>query len=139
MTAPANADILLVEDSDADAELTTRALRKGRVVNPIHLARDGQEAIDFLAAAATLPRVVLLDLKLPKKSGIEVLEWIRAEPRTRTLPVVMLTSSREEPDIARCYALGVNSYIVKPVEFDAFAKAVVDIGLYWMLLNEPAR
>lgn len=139
MTAPIHAEILLVEDSEADAELTARALRKGRVVNPMHLARDGQEAIDFLNTTDRIPKVVLLDLKMPKKSGIEVLEWIRNDPRTRTLPVVMLTSSREEPDIAKCYALGVNSYIVKPVEFDAFAKAVIDIGLYWMLLNEPAR
>ena len=139
MTVPSHVEILLVEDSEADAELTTRALRKGRVVNTLHVARDGQEAIDFLAGATELPKVVLLDLKLPKKSGIEVLEWIRNQPRSKVLPVVMLTSSREEPDIARCYALGVNSYIVKPVEFGAFAKAVVDIGLYWMLLNEPAR
>ena len=139
MTVPTHVEILLVEDSEADAELTTRALRKGRVVNTLHVARDGQEAIDFLAAATELPKVVLLDLKLPKKSGIEVLEWIRSQPRSKVLPVVMLTSSREEPDIAKCYALGVNSYIVKPVEFDAFAKAVIDIGLYWMLLNEPAR
>jgi CheY-like chemotaxis protein len=139
VTVPSHVEILLVEDSEADAELTTRALRKGRVVNTLHVARDGQEAIDFLAGATELPKVVLLDLKLPKKSGIEVLEWIRNQPRSKVLPVVMLTSSREEPDIARCYALGVNSYIVKPVEFGAFAKAVVDIGLYWMLLNEPAR
>lgn len=139
MTATSQPEILLVEDSEADAELTTRALRKGRVVNPMQLARDGQEAIDFLAGVTTLPKLVLLDIKLPKKSGIEVLEWIRGQERTKVLPVVMLTSSREEPDIARCYALGVNSYIVKPVEFDAFVKAVIDIGLYWMLLNEPAR
>jgi two-component system response regulator len=139
VTATEGIDILLVEDSEADAELTLRALRKSRIVNPIHVARDGAEALAFLEASTSLPRVVLLDLKLPKISGLEVLERIRADPRTRTLPVVALTSSREEPDIARCYALGVNSYIVKPVEFDAFAKAVVDIGLYWMLLNETPR
>jgi len=139
VTVPAHVEILLVEDSEADAEMTTRALRKGRVVNTLHVARDGQEAIDFLAAATELPKVVLLDLKLPKKSGIEVLQWIRSQARSKVLPVVMLTSSREEPDIAKCYALGVNSYIVKPVEFDGFAKAVIDIGLYWMLLNQSAR
>jgi two-component system response regulator len=118
--------------------LTLRALRQHRLANRIEVARDGAEALAFLgAASAPLPKVVLLDLKLPKVSGLEVLEAIRADDRTRTLPVVVLTSSREEPDVKRCYELGVNSYIVKPVDFDAFVKAVADVGLYWLLLNQP--
>jgi two-component system response regulator len=132
-----NVDILVVEDSPADAELTLRALRGGRVANRVHVARDGAEALAVLDRAAALPRVVLLDLKLPGLGGLEVLERVRGDPRTRTLPVVVLTSSREEPDIARAYALGANSYIVKPVEFDAFVRAVAETGLYWMLLNQP--
>lgn len=132
-------EILLVEDNPNDAELTLRALRKHNLANHIQLARDGAEALEFLTDPTRLPRVVLLDLKLPKVSGLEVLERIKNDPRTRALPVVVLTSSREEPDVQRCYALGVNSYIVKPVEFDAFVKAVADVGLYWMLLNERPR
>lgn len=131
-------EILLVEDNPEDLELTLRALRQHRLANRIHVARDGAEALAFLKAHQThLPRVVLLDLKLPKVSGIEVLESIRADERTRMLPVVVLTSSREGPDVSRCYALGVNSYIVKPVDFDAFVKAVAEVGLYWLLLNQP--
>lgn len=131
-------EILLVEDNPDDLELTLRALRQHRLANRIEVARDGAEALAFLgAASAPLPKVVLLDLKLPKVSGLEVLEAIRADDRTRTLPVVVLTSSREEPDVKRCYELGVNSYIVKPVDFDAFVKAVADVGLYWLLLNQP--
>ncbi len=131
-------EILLVEDNPDDRELTLRALRQHRLANRIEVARDGAEALAFLSAAsAPLPKVVLLDLKLPKVSGIEVLEAIRADDRTRTLPVVVLTSSREEPDVKRCYELGVNSYIVKPVDFDAFVKAVAEVGLYWLLLNQP--
>jgi CheY-like chemotaxis protein len=131
-------EILLVEDNPDDRELTLRALRQHRLANRIEVARDGAEALAFLGAASVpLPKVVLLDLKLPKVSGLEVLEAIRADDRTRTLPVVVLTSSREEPDVKRCYELGVNSYIVKPVDFDAFVKAVADVGLYWLLLNQP--
>jgi CheY-like chemotaxis protein len=129
--------ILLVEDDPADVELTLRALKSKNIANEIHVARDGAEALDFLRTAKQRPRVVLLDLKLPKVSGIEVLREIRRDPRYKLLPVVVMTSSREEPDVAACYALGVNSYIVKPVEFDAFAKAVADVGLYWLLLNQP--
>jgi CheY-like chemotaxis protein len=129
--------ILLVEDDPADVELTLRALRSKNIANEIHVARDGAEAIEFLRTAKQRPRVVLLDLKLPKVSGIEVLREIRRDPRYKLLPVVVMTSSREEPDVAACYALGVNSYIVKPVEFEAFAKAVADVGLYWLLLNQP--
>jgi CheY-like chemotaxis protein len=131
-------EILLVEDNPDDRELTLRALRQHRLANRIEVARDGAEALAFLGAASTpLPKVVLLDLKLPKVSGLEVLQAIRADDRTRTLPVVVLTSSREEPDVKRCYELGVNSYIVKPVDFDAFVKAVAEVGLYWLLLNQP--
>ena len=131
-------EILLVEDNDEDLELTLRALRHHRVTNRIHVVRDGAEALAFFRSHLTqLPKIVLLDLKLPKVSGIEVLEAIRADERTRALPVVVLTSSREELDVTRCYALGVNSYIVKPVDFDAFVKAVAEVGLYWLLLNQP--
>lgn len=131
-------EILLVEDNDEDLELTLRALRQHRLTNRIHVARDGAEALAYFKANTNqLPKVVLLDLKLPKVSGLEVLEAIRADERTRSLPVVVLTSSREEPDVKRCYDLGVNSYIVKPVDFDAFVKAVAEVGLYWLLLNQP--
>lgn len=131
-------EILLVEDNDEDLELTLRALKQNRLTNRVHVVRDGAEALEFFKTHINqLPKVVLLDLKLPKVSGIEVLEAIRADERTRALPVVILTSSREEPDVARCYNLGVNSYIVKPVDFDAFVKAVAEVGLYWLLLNQP--
>ncbi len=131
-------EILLVEDNDEDLELTLRALRHHRVTNRIHVVRDGAEALAFFRSnLSQLPKIVLLDLKLPKVSGIEVLEAIRADERTKALPVVVLTSSREELDVTRCYALGVNSYIVKPVDFDAFVKAVAEVGLYWLLLNQP--
>lgn len=132
-------EILLVEDSQDDAELTIRAITSNKITNRIQLVKDGVEAIRFLKASDALPRLVLLDLKLPRMDGLEVLKEIRENPRTRTLPVVILTSSREEPDIARAYELGVNSYIVKPVEFEGFVKAVTDAGLYWLLLNEPPR
>lgn len=141
-------EILLVEDNPEDAELTLRALKRNNLANRIHHARDGVEALDFLFArgehavrgnpAATL-KVVLLDLKLPRVDGIQVLQQIRSDPRTRLVPVVVLTSSREDPDVARCYALGVNSYIVKPVEFEEFLKAVSSLGLYWLLLNQPPQ
>lgn len=138
-------EILLVEDSAEDAELTLRALKKHNLANRIHHAKDGVEALDFLfargphAAQSTLRmlRVVLLDLKLPRVDGIEVLTRMRADPRTKLVPVVVLTSSREDPDISRCYALGVNSYIVKPVAFEEFIKVVSSLGLYWLLLNQP--
>ena len=131
-------EILLVEDNNEDLELTLRALKQHRLANRIHVARDGAEALEFLKKPGSqLPKVVLLDLKLPKISGLEVLQAIRADERTRALPVVVLTSSREEPDVRRCYDLGVNSYIVKPVDFDAFVKAVAEVGLYWLLLNQP--
>ena len=138
-------EILLVEDSAEDAELTLRALKKHNLANRIHHAKDGVEALDFLFARGPhadqstlrMLRVVLLDLKLPRVDGIEVLGQMRADPRTKLVPVVVLTSSREDPDISRCYALGVNSYIVKPVEFEEFIKVVSSLGLYWLLLNQP--
>jgi two-component system, response regulator len=137
-------EILLVEDNPNDAELTMRALEKCKVVNPIHVVADGAEALDFLfcrgayreRASNNRLKVVLLDLKLPKVDGIEVLRQIKSADGLRLLPVVVLTSSREDPDIVRCYQLGVNSYIVKPVEFSSFIDAVSTLGLYWLLLNQ---
>jgi two-component system response regulator len=129
--------VLLVEDDPEDVALTTRALKRHNLANQLQVANDGAEALDILCVAPP-PRVVLLDLKLPKITGLDVLKRIRSDERLRTLPVVVLTSSREEPDIARAYALGANSYIVKPVDFEQFIKAVGEAGLYWMLLNQPA-
>ena len=139
-----SADILLVEDNPADVELTLRALRKANLANPIHVAADGAEALDYLFGTgkdeaksdAHHPRVVILDLKLPKVSGLEVLRRIKSGPATRTIPVVVLSSSREAPDVKEAYALGVNSYIVKPVDFEKFVEAVGTLGMYWLLLNE---
>jgi two-component system response regulator len=133
------AEILLVEDSQDDAELTIRAITSHNITNRIELVKDGVAAIEYLAVDRPLPRLILLDLKLPRMNGLEVLKAIRDNPRTRLIPVVVLTSSREEPDVVTAYQLGVNSYIVKPVEFEAFVKAVTDAGLYWLLLNEPPR
>jgi two-component system, response regulator len=137
-------EILLVEDSDTDLELALRALAQAKVANRIEVARDGAEALDFLFSqgafagrAADNPRLVLLDLKLPMVDGLEVLRAIKANPATRTIPVVVLTSSHEQRDIVESYNLGVNSYIVKPVDFDGFMAAVAELGLYWMLLNRP--
>jgi CheY-like chemotaxis protein len=142
MTENNEVEILLVEDNDNDAELTTRALRKNKLANNLVRVADGAEALDFLfcrgkheGAGHTKPKVVLLDLHLPKIDGIEVLRQIRAEQCTTCLPVVVLTSSREERDIIETYKLRVNSYIVKPVDFDKFTEAVAAVGLYWLLLN----
>jgi two-component system response regulator len=137
--------ILLVEDNPDDELLTLRALRKANVANRVVLARDGAEALDYLFRAgahagrdtADLPQVVLLDLKLPKLDGLEVLRRIRADARTRLLPVVILTSSNEERDRLEGYALGANSYVRKPVDFAEFADAVRQLGLYWLVLNQP--
>ncbi len=141
MTATESSDILLAEDNPDDVELTLRAFRRARVANPVHVASDGVEALEFLfpgngAARAVLPRVVLLDLKLPRVNGLELLARIRSNERTRRLPVVVLTSSREEADILKAYELGVNSYIVKPVEFEKFVAVVGEVGLYWLTLNQ---
>ena len=137
-------EILLVEDNMSDAELTIRALRKKNLANNLIHLKNGAEALDFIFARGAYagrdllntPKVILLDLKMPKVNGLEVLAKIREDERTRKIPVVVLTSSKEDPDIQACYALGVNSYIVKPVEFDNFFKAVSELGFYWLLLNQ---
>jgi two-component system, response regulator len=129
-------DILLVEDNPNDAELTLRALRKTDIGARLAIARDGAEALEYMLSGRPRPRVVFLDLKLPKIDGMEVLRRIRADERTHSIPVVVLTSSQEERDITECYRLGVNSYVVKPVEFDKFYKAVGELGLYWLVLNK---
>ena len=135
-------DILLVEDNPDDIKLTLHALQKGRIANHIEVARDGVEALKIVLgepgaeAAAAKPRLVLLDLKLPKMGGMEVLRRLKADPRTRSIPVVVLTSSKEDRDLEECYALGVNSYIVKPVDFAQFTEAARHLGLYWLLLNQ---
>jgi two-component system response regulator len=138
-------EILLVEDNPDDVELTLHAFKKSKLVNRIRVIRDGAEALDYLFGGGEfagrdvldVPHLVLLDLKLPKVSGIEVLRRIRGDPRTRSIPVVAMTSSREERDIAETYKLGINSYIVKPVDFDQFGKVVEQLGYYWLLLNQP--
>lgn len=137
-------EVLLVEDNPRDAELTMRALSKRHLANHVVHVTDGQAALDFLFREGPYaqrgdahPQVVLLDLKLPKVDGIEVLRRIRDNQRLKTLPVVVLTSSREESDIVKTYHLGVNSYIVKPVEFENFSEAVSNLGFYWLLLNQP--
>ncbi len=142
MTTYHAAELLLVEDNPDDVELTLRAFQKARLANPLVVAKDGAEALELLfgsegEAPRVHPRVILLDLKLPKVSGLEVLARVRREERTAKVPVVILTSSKEEPDIARAYELRVNSYIVKPVEFEKFVSAVSAVGLYWLLLNQP--
>jgi two-component system response regulator len=142
---PSAVEILLVEDSPEDLELTLRALRKANVGNRIEVARDGAEALDFIFCEGAhasrriedVPRVILLDLKLPKVDGLEVLQRIKADPRTKSIPVVILTSSKEQRDVIEGYRLGVNSYIVKPVNFDGFTTAVQQLGFYWLLLNQP--
>jgi CheY-like chemotaxis protein len=137
-------EILLVEDNPDDVELTMRAFRKSNIVNEIVVARDGVEALDYLFSTGTpggrpptLPQVVLLDLKMPRVDGLHVLERIRAHPRTKLLPVVILTSSIEEQDLLNTYSRGANSYIRKPVDFQEFVEAVRQLGLYWLLLNHP--
>ncbi len=135
-------EILLVEDNADDVELCLHALRKEKLSNKIHVARDGQEALDFLFARAPhhlLPRLVLLDLKLPKIDGIQVLREVKKNPFTKSLPVVILTSSREERDLVESYELGVNSYLQKPVDFDEFRSMVKQIGFYWMVVNQVPR
>ena len=141
--------ILLVEDNPDDEELTLRALRKANIANEVFVARDGSEALDFLFGTgrhagrdlSIMPAVVLLDLKLPKLNGIDVLDRMRGDPRTRFVPVVVLTSSSEDEDMLRSYQSGANSYVRKPIEFTAFANAVTQLGMYWMLLNQtpPSR
>lgn len=148
MTQKDGVEILLVEDSISDAELTIRALKKNNLANNLIHLKNGAEALDFMFGrgayshrdASVVPKVILLDLKMPKVNGLEVLAALRADQQTKSVPVVVLTSSKEDPDINACYALGVNSYIVKPVEFNKFFKAVSELGFYWLLLNqEPSH
>lgn len=137
-------EILLVEDNPSDAELTIRALKKSNLGNSLVHVKDGAEALDFIFACGVyahrkinnVPKVILLDLKMPKVDGLEVLQKIKSDERTKTIPVVVMTSSREEQDIVMSYKYGVNSYIVKPVEFNEFAKAIADLGLYWLIINQ---
>jgi CheY-like chemotaxis protein len=143
---PDAVEVLLVEDNPVDTELTLRALRKENVANQIVHVEDGEQALDFLFCRGAYsdrsfshpPRVVLLDLKMPKVDGLDVLRSIKADPRTRSIPVVVMTASREEEDLVNSYQLGVNSYIPKPVDFDQFRAVVRQLGLYWLIVNEPA-
>jgi len=140
-------EILLVEDNPNDVELTLHALKKHNLANRIEVVRDGAEALEFIFCTGAYahrhiensPKVILLDLKLPKVDGLEVLRRVKSDPRTRTIPVVVVTSSREERDIVESYKLGVNSYITKPVDFEQFTEAVRQLGLYWLLLNQPPK
>jgi len=147
MTDVREVEILLVEDNPADAELALRSLKKHNLANKVQWVKDGAEALDFIFATgpyadrglSVFPKVILLDLRLPKVDGLEVLRRIRSDERTKIIPVVVLTSSSEEKDIIESYTLGVNSYIVKPVEFENFAAIVSDLGFYWLLVNRPPR
>lgn len=138
-------DILLVEDNQNDMDLAMYALRQGKLANSIFVVRDGEEALDFLFCRGAFaqrdfdhpPKVVLLDLKLPKVDGLQVLKEVKGDPRTRTIPVVIMTSSREERDVLESYGLGVNSYIQKPVDFEQFRTTVKTLGMYWMVVNQP--
>ena len=140
-------DVLLVEDNPHDAELPNRALKQNHLATRVLVVEDGAEALDLIFGrgkyegrpTANVPRVVLLDLKLPKVDGLEVLRVLKQDERTRSIPVVVVTSSSEDPDIKAAYALGANSYVVKPVDFDAFAEAVSKLGLYWLLVNQPPK
>lgn len=141
-----NVEILFAEDSMDDATLTIRALTKSGFLNKLHHVKDGAEALDFLYCRGIYesrngdwkPKLLLLDLKMPKVSGMQVLEKVKSDPNFKSIPVVILTSSQEDPDIAKCYELGANSYIVKPVDSDKFFHAIKEMGMYWMILSEPA-
>jgi two-component system response regulator len=140
-------EILIVEDNQQDLDLALRALRKANLANRVHAARDGQEALDFLFCEGphsgrkieNEPKVILLDLKLPKVDGLEVLQRIKSDPRTKAIPVVVLTSSKEQNDVVESYNFGVNSYIVKPVNFEQFSEMVQKLGMYWLLINHPPQ
>ena len=140
-------EILLVEDNPQDAELTIRTLKKQKLVNKIFTAKDGAEALDFIfcrgpysgQSTPSALKVILLDLKLPKVNGMEVLKEIKADKRTRSIPVVIVTSSQEDPDIKTAYELGANSYVVKPVGFESFVESMNNLGLYWLLINQPSK
>jgi len=145
---PANiVEILIVEDNQQDLDLALRALRKANLANRVHAVRDGQEALEFLFCEGqhserkieNEPKVILLDLKLPKVDGLEVLQRIKGDPRTKAIPVVVLTSSKEQADVVETYNLGVNSYIVKPVNFEQFSEVVQKLGMYWLLINHPPQ
>jgi two-component system response regulator len=147
MNHPDVIDILLVEDNPRDAELTVRALKKRNLANRLFVIEDGAEALDFIFTrgkfaqreALQHPKVVLLDLKLPKVNGLEVLRALKADEQMRRIPVVMVTSSQQDPDIQTAYELGANSYVVKPVEFDAFQEVMSQLGFYWLLVNQPTK
>jgi len=138
-------EILLAEDSASDAEMTINALKNYNLANKLFHVKDGAALLDFIFAEGQFahrnienqPKVILLDLKMPKVNGIQALQKIRGDERTKRIPIVVLTSSKEDPDIKKCYDLGVNSYVVKPVEFDEFQKAISELGLYWMIVNQP--
>jgi two-component system response regulator len=140
-------EILLVEDNAGDAEMTIRALKKQNISNNIVHLKDGAEALDFIFGTGKYenrnidqkPKMILLDLKMPKVNGIEVLKTLKSDERTRKIPIIVLTSSNEDPDIKVCYELGVNSYIVKPVGFENFSSAITNLGTYWLLLNQPPQ
>jgi two-component system response regulator len=140
-------NILLIEDNMDDAELTIRALKKNNLANNLIHLKDGAEALDFIFGEGKYaerfmeftPKMILIDLKMPKVNGIQVLQRLKSDERTKTIPVIILTSSNQDPDINECYRLGVNSYVVKPVQFEKFIKAVSDLGLYWMLLNQSPQ
>jgi len=143
---PNSVDLLLVEDNHHDAELAIRELKKHHIANNLVHLKDGEQALEFLFGTGKfegvrdsqfLPKLVLLDIQMPKVNGIQVLEIIKSDERTKSTPVVILTSSKEDPDIQRCYALGANSYIVKPVNFEGFSEAIRNLGFYWLLLNQP--
>jgi len=146
MASSGGVEILLVEDNENDEALTLHALTKYRVSNKIQVVRDGAEALEFIFCTGRYanrqiydkPKVILLDIKLPLVDGLEVLRRVKQDPRTKTIPVVMLTSSREERDLVESYRLGVNSYIVKPVDFEQFTEAARSLGMYWLLLNKPS-
>jgi two-component system, response regulator len=144
---PYEIEILLVEDNPTDIELTLRALKKRNLANKVHVVKDGAEALEFIFGTGTyaerdinhIPKVILLDLKLPKVDGLEVLRRVKSDERTKVIPVVVLTSSKEERDMVESYKLGANSYITKPVDFDKFAQTVSEMGFYWLLVNQPPR
>lgn len=147
MVATNEIEILLVENNPNDVELTLRALKKHNLTNKVHVVKDGAEALEYIFAKGDYahrkiedyPKVILLDLKLPKVDGLEVLRQIKSNEGTKLIPVVVLTSSKEEQDLVESYRLGANSYITKPVDFESFVKAVSELGLYWLLLNQPPR
>lgn len=138
------AEIILIEDNISDADLVLRALKKNNLVNNVIHLQDGQEALDYFFGNSEkdlpiLPKLILLDLKMPKLNGIEVLEKLKMNELTKVIPIVILTSSKEDPDLKKCYELGANSYVVKPVVFDDFVKAIAQVGLYWLLVNVPTK